>query len=221
MHYLYAAQTPETSLFDDVKQRPDRKRRHPRSAQVASTSTSPSRRLPAADDDEFSYALSSALASAMTIARAETILEASLAFELPPPKRPVPRGSVTRTKSSEVSKPNVVPATSSQAEGEGTDDWQTEYEAYLRTWRAQSAETRERAEKERKRWEELRAAENARAGLPSREPSRTHVTYTATTGVPSPSPADVRDLVTGEPQKHVCSLHHGPWHGLTLVSLQR
>ena len=80
MHYLYAPQTPETSLFDDVKQRPDRRRRHSRSSlstRVASTSTSPSRRLPAADDDEFSYALASALASAMTIAKAETILEVS------------------------------------------------------------------------------------------------------------------------------------------------
>ncbi|KAL1696122.1 hypothetical protein GGG16DRAFT_99533 [Schizophyllum commune] len=206
MHYLYAAQTPETSLLDDVKQRPGRRRRHSRSSlstRVASTSTSPSRRLPAADDDEFSYALASALASAMTIAKAETILEESFpnAFELPPPKRPA-RASA-RTKASDVPSPAFVPvpAAPSAAEDNATDEWQAEYEAQQRTWRAQSAQAREKAAKERKRWEDIRAAERARGGRP-REPSHAHaVAYPPASGVPSPSPADARDLVRGEPQK--------------------
>ncbi|KAL1669991.1 hypothetical protein GGF50DRAFT_109730 [Schizophyllum commune] len=211
MHYLYAPQTPETSLFDDVKQRPGRRRRHSRSSlstRVASTSTSPSRRLPAADDDEFSYALASALASAMTIAKADTILEESFpnAFELPPPKRPA-RASA-RTKASDVPSPAFVPvpAAPPAAEDNATDEWQTEYEAHQRTWRAQSAQAREKAEKERKRWEDIRAAERARAGRP-REPSHAHaVAYPPASDVPSPSPADARDLVRGEPQKR----HHTP-----------
>uniref|UniRef100_D8Q9D2 Expressed protein n=2 Tax=Schizophyllum commune (strain H4-8 / FGSC 9210) TaxID=578458 RepID=D8Q9D2_SCHCM len=207
MHYLYAPQTPgpETSLFDDVKQRPDRRRRHSRSSlstRVASTSTSPSRRLPAADDDEFSYALASALASAMTIAKAETILEESFsnAFELPPPKRPA-RASA-RTNTSDAPSPAFVQvAAAPPAEDNATDEWQAEYEAHLRTWKAQSAQARERAEKERKRWEAIRAAERARGGRP-REPSHTRaVAYPPASGVPSPSPADARDLVRGEPQK--------------------
>ncbi|KAJ6513314.1 hypothetical protein C8R45DRAFT_963208 [Mycena sanguinolenta] len=98
-------------------------------------------------------------------------------------------------------------------------DSQREYESQVESWRAQSAEARQKAEKERARWEAIRAAENQeaalrKAALPADsgvggETDQGWETVGArggTQGVPrpsSPSPADVRDLVTGEPQKHV------------------
>lgn len=39
------------------------------------------------------------------------------------------------------------------------DSWKAEYESHVETWRAQSAEAREKADRERQRWEEIRAAE--------------------------------------------------------------
>lgn len=39
------------------------------------------------------------------------------------------------------------------------DTWKAEYEAQVQSWRAQSAEAREKAEKERLKWESLRAIE--------------------------------------------------------------
>lgn len=51
-----------------------------------------------------------------------------------------------------------------QGSSSGVDDaWKEEYEAQLQTWRAQSAEQRERAEKERLRWEAVRAQEKDEA----------------------------------------------------------
>ena len=40
-----------------------------------------------------------------------------------------------------------------------TDSTESEYEAYVAEWRAQSAEAREKAQKERARWETIRAVE--------------------------------------------------------------
>ncbi|KAF7374940.1 hypothetical protein MSAN_00380100 [Mycena sanguinolenta] len=98
-------------------------------------------------------------------------------------------------------------------------DSQREYESQVESWRAQSAEARQKAEKERARWEAIRAAEKQEAALRnaalpadsgvSGETDQGWETVGARGGtqeVPrpsSPSPADVRDLVTGEPQKHV------------------
>ena len=39
------------------------------------------------------------------------------------------------------------------------DTWKAEYEAQVQSWRAQSAEARDKAEKERLKWESLRATE--------------------------------------------------------------
>lgn len=39
------------------------------------------------------------------------------------------------------------------------DSWKVEYEAQVQSWRTQSAEAREKAEKERLRWESIRAIE--------------------------------------------------------------
>lgn len=94
-----------------------------------------------------------------------------------------------------------------------------EYESHVESWRAQSAEAREKAEKERARWEAIRAAEKQEAalrhaaipddgGAVGGEIISDHgwETVGKTQEVrrsSSPSPADARDLVTGEPQKHV------------------
>lgn len=43
------------------------------------------------------------------------------------------------------------------------DTWKAEYEAQVQSWRAQSAEAREKAEKERLKWESLRAIEKEEA----------------------------------------------------------
>lgn len=64
----------------------------------------------------------------------------------------------------------------------------------MQSWRAQSAEAREKAEKERAKWEEIRARETAEGG--SGEPKYGEVKRE--TAEPNPGPADVRDLVSGE-----------------------
>jgi hypothetical protein len=92
-----------------------------------------------------------------------------------------------------------------------SDDWKTEYEAQVNTWRAQSAEAREKAEKERNRWEairereaEQRTAEAKSVQLDGHDSGWETVSqgqsYVAAFSgrVPSPSPADARDLVAGE-----------------------
>ena len=43
------------------------------------------------------------------------------------------------------------------------DTWKAEYEAQVQSWRAQSAEAREKAEKERLKWESVRAIEKEEA----------------------------------------------------------
>jgi hypothetical protein len=45
----------------------------------------------------------------------------------------------------------------SSSSGSTDDSWKLEYEAQVRSWRAESAEAREKAERERARWEEIRA----------------------------------------------------------------
>lgn len=94
----------------------------------------------------------------------------------------------------------------------------------METWRAQSSGAREKAEKERERWENIRAVEQAEAAQrkamgianePVAEPreqqeagwetvsnKKPHPLSEPTTisEPQSPSPADVRDLVTGESQ---------------------
>ena len=52
------------------------------------------------------------------------------------------------------------------------DSWKVEYEAQVQSWRTQSAEAREKAEKERLKWESIRAiereeiAQRAALGIP-------------------------------------------------------
>lgn len=62
----------------------------------------------------------------------------------------------------------------------------------MQSWRAESAEAREKAERERAKWEDIRAREKALA--PKAEEAK------GGDDEIEPSPADVRDLVTGEKQ---------------------
>ncbi|KAG9128098.1 hypothetical protein FRC07_004992 [Ceratobasidium sp. 392] len=105
-----------------------------------------------------------------------------------------------------------------------TDSWKEEYDSRLATWRAESAEARTKAEAERARWEELRAAgqapeheswESVKDAGTSAAESDTVISESTGTGGPGPahgsaadtvnappftSPADARDLVSGEGQ---------------------
>jgi hypothetical protein len=52
---------------------------------------------------------------------------------------------------------------STTASNDLEESWKADYEAQLQSWRAQSAEAREKAEKERLRWETIRANEKEEA----------------------------------------------------------
>lgn len=81
--------------------------------------------------------------------------------------------------------------------------WKEEYDARLAEWRAQSAVARKKAEETRERFAAIRAQEEADAAAAGRQPLP--VSPQATLGEPGQehvSPADGRDLVTGEHQGH-------------------
>jgi hypothetical protein len=50
----------------------------------------------------------------------------------------------------------------STSDSADTDSWKEEYETQVQAWREQSAEAREKAEKERARWEAIRAEDAAK-----------------------------------------------------------
>jgi hypothetical protein len=82
----------------------------------------------------------------------------------------------------------------------------------VKAWRAESAEAREKAEKERQRWEGIRESEKreSRLRLGSEYTESEWESVSEQHGVhpvprsKSPSPADARDLVSGEAAKQVC-----------------
>ncbi|KIM39780.1 hypothetical protein M413DRAFT_183269 [Hebeloma cylindrosporum] len=93
------------------------------------------------------------------------ILEAALdqAFIPPPRPDPVPQEAfsdeeqkVAAEEVSVIQRELVLEDTTSAA---SDDSWKIEYEAQVQSWRAQSAEAREKAEKERLKWESIRAIE--------------------------------------------------------------
>ncbi|KAJ7170606.1 hypothetical protein C8R43DRAFT_980133 [Mycena crocata] len=142
----------------------------------------------------------------------------SHAFTSSPSLRPDPQNS-TQLDTPSTSTPSASTDESSVSIDSVDTTSQSEYESHVESWRAQSAEAREKAEKERARWEAIRAAEKQEAALRKAaipadsgagvgEIASDHgwetVGQTQTQEVPrpsSPSPADCRDLVTGEPQK--------------------
>ncbi|KAF9476701.1 hypothetical protein BDN70DRAFT_156305 [Pholiota conissans] len=102
------------------------------------------------------------------------LLESALdqAFSEPPPREALQSESAfvqeenTTASDSQPSAPPASEAPSGPASGESApqeDGWKAEYEAQVQNWRAQSAEAREKAEKERLRWEAIRAIEREEA----------------------------------------------------------
>ncbi|KAF8899956.1 hypothetical protein CPB84DRAFT_1779830 [Gymnopilus junonius] len=89
------------------------------------------------------------------------ILESALdeAFAAPPQISAEPQIS---QESSEVKQETVVETNLSESSA-SDDSWKIEYEEQVKSWRARSAEEREKAEKERLRWEAVRAIEKAEA----------------------------------------------------------
>ncbi|KIO34367.1 hypothetical protein M407DRAFT_16895 [Tulasnella calospora MUT 4182] len=95
------------------------------------------------------------------------------------------------------------PPNAGGAEVGDDDSWKEEYDARLAEWRAQSAVARKKAEETRERYAAIRAREEADAAAAGRQPLP--VPPQATLGEPGRehvSPADGRDLVTGEQQGH-------------------
>ncbi|KAJ7707783.1 hypothetical protein B0H17DRAFT_1192220 [Mycena rosella] len=144
------------------------------------------------------------------------------AFTSAPSLLPDPQNS-TQLDSASMSTPSTSTDETSVSSDSVDDASQSEYESQVETWRAQSAEARQKAEKERARWEAIRAAEKQeaalrKAALPADsgggggvgvgEITPDHGWETVGAGntqaprLSSPSPADSRDLVTGEPQGH-------------------
>jgi len=143
----------------------------------------------------------------------------SQAFVSSPSLRPDSQNSTQLDAAASTSAPSTSTddtSVSSDLEGDAS---QSEYESQVESWRAQSAEARQKAEKERARWEAIRAAEKQeavlrKAAIPADSGvggETDHGWETVGAGgktlqpprQSSPSPADARDLVTGEPQKHV------------------
>ncbi|CAA7267134.1 unnamed protein product [Cyclocybe aegerita] len=103
------------------------------------------------------------------------ILESMLdqAFASPPPSlKPEPKPeaslgvavpSTTASEAQHGATSAVTPLEASGSMAGSEDSWKAEYEAQVQSWRAQSAEAREKAEKERLRWEAIRAAEKEEA----------------------------------------------------------
>jgi hypothetical protein len=118
---------------------------------------------------------------------------------------------------------DVSVSTDAAQEGTSSDSsggsWKIEYEEQVKIWRAQSLAAREKAEKERKRWEEIRTSEREDAARPDVAvpvvPKEGHEAGwetvsntqksdpTVVSGLHSPSLADSRDLVTGESHSQV------------------
>ncbi|KAG9046368.1 hypothetical protein FS837_004544 [Tulasnella sp. UAMH 9824] len=89
------------------------------------------------------------------------------------------------------------------AEAGDDNSWREEYDARLAEWRAQSAVARKKAEETRERYAAIRAQEEAESAAAGRQPLP--APSQATLGEPGRehvSPADARDLVTGEQQGH-------------------
>ncbi|KII89905.1 hypothetical protein PLICRDRAFT_174718 [Plicaturopsis crispa FD-325 SS-3] len=137
----------------------------------------------------------------------ESALHNSTAFS----PAPLPRESATPTKppgqavepAPEVAETGGAPSTAAS-----DDSWKAEYESHVHTWRAQSAEAREKAERERARWEAIRRAE----GRPDHgwESVGEGSMPTGIPPLPSPSPADARDLVSGESTRRSTHDAQGP-----------
>jgi hypothetical protein len=79
-----------------------------------------------------------------------------------PPVRPEPTEAPTADATPEAAQAPAEAAVPAVEGGAAESDvWKQEYEAQVEAWRVQSAEAREKSEKERARWEAIRAEEAA------------------------------------------------------------
>ncbi|KAL1738926.1 hypothetical protein HDZ31DRAFT_69478 [Schizophyllum fasciatum] len=162
--------------------------------------------------------------------RVESVLEESLtgAFDLPPTQPPAPEPQAAAPEEPAFTPENAPPAQPDLTHPPADmteEEWKAQYDAYVASWKAQSAEAREKAEKERQKWEEIRAAERAASGSQAESLAASSAweqvsnaqTQSAQAAPASPSPADVRDLVAGEFQKqwHATSHEAGRPEGAT------
>lgn len=95
-----------------------------------------------------------------------SILQAALdnAFTTPPQQFLQSEPTHDRVPSVESQSTAVASESSELDKAVSSDDsWKEEYDAQVHLWRAQSAEQREKAEKERLRWEAIRAQEKEEA----------------------------------------------------------
>ncbi|ESK89028.1 proteophosphoglycan ppg4 [Moniliophthora roreri MCA 2997] len=146
-----------------------------------------------------------------------SILESALSESFSPP--PLKRQSLLAQTQPEVSTGSTTQGSdapgqqnSSDSQSVDAEAWKSQYEEQVREWRAQNAEAREKAERERARWEAVREREKAEGiSRPTyEEPGWQTVSghkslATSTVSVSelsSPSPADARDLVSGEVPKY-------------------
>jgi hypothetical protein len=95
------------------------------------------------------------------------ILESALdqAFSVPPRPsvQPEIRQETSTTQETQTAQHETVTENNLSESVASDDSWKVEYEAQVQSWRARSAEEREKAEKERLRWEAIRAIEKEEA----------------------------------------------------------
>ncbi|KLO13468.1 hypothetical protein SCHPADRAFT_940383 [Schizopora paradoxa] len=148
-----------------------------------------------ADDsvDERNALLESALSTAFSVIDAPRVTP-TLASE----------SSSTSSSSSEEP---VAEASATSESSTGEEQWKKDYDSYVEGWKAESAVAREKAERTRAEWEAKRQAEGGGKGVLSEEefpplagPPNPH--FSRTNYPASPSPADARDSVSGEPSGH-------------------
>ncbi|KAI0749538.1 hypothetical protein C8Q80DRAFT_1162578, partial [Daedaleopsis nitida] len=119
---------------------------------------------------------------------------------------PISEPSSQSTPASEPTPQAALEAAANAGEPESTEDvWKAEYEAHVAEWRKQSAEQRQKAEETRAEWEAIRERERKEGKAPPSVLSESTSGWenvggsltVSTTGA-APSPADARDLVSGE-----------------------
>ncbi|KIY72400.1 hypothetical protein CYLTODRAFT_417988 [Cylindrobasidium torrendii FP15055 ss-10] len=132
----------------------------------------------------------------------ESLLEAALSqsFSVSPQQaeallpKDTPATHESLVETSKADAPSAPPLVSS----EDMESWKSEYDEQLEHWKAESAVAREKAEKERKKWADIRATE-PKEDYSGWENVKQSVSVTASP--PTTSIADARDLITGEAEK--------------------
>ncbi|KAF5367402.1 hypothetical protein D9758_003779 [Tetrapyrgos nigripes] len=135
----------------------------------------------------------------------QSLLDASLSESFSPPS--LRRQSIPPAKpqSEGTEETPANPPDTLSASSDAHEKWKEEYEDQVKVWKSQSAEAREKAEKERARWESIRRSASLEGVHINPPPSSSASWDSISTTDPvlegSPSPADARDLVTGETPK--------------------